>query len=120
VTLKTTIKAHVTSVFMNTGHFAEVCKRYIGGDAGNVASITGIPGDDKAATEDMVGRGYTHVRTFDFAATSKLEEKDSVMIGSLRYEVAHITDPDLGMRTATLGRYQPEVKGGKYIRKGTF
>ena len=114
------MREHVSTVFMNTDHFAESCKRYILGDPGNIKVITGIPGDDRSATEDMVGRGYTHVRTFDFAETATLEEKDSVIVGELRYEVVHITDPDLGMRTATLGRYQPETKGGKYIRKGSF
>lgn len=120
MTLKATIKAHVSSVLMNTNHFAESCPRLVGGDPGNIKLITGIPGDDRAATEDMVGRGYSHVRTFDFAEASVLEEKDSVIVGDLRYEVVHITDPDLGMRTATLGRYQPETRGGKYIRKGSF
>jgi hypothetical protein len=120
MTLRSQIIADVSTVFLQTDEFAESCKRYIGGDPGNIQLITGIPGDDRAATEDMVGRGYTHVRTFDFAEASVLEEKDSVVVSELRYEVVHITDPDLGMRTAILGRYQPEVKGGKYIRKGTF
>lgn len=120
MTLKATIKAHVSSVFMNTDHFAESCPRYIAGDPGNIKLITGVPGDDRPATSDMVGHGYTHMRTFEFAETSVLEEKDSVIVGGIRYEVVHITDPDLGARTATLGRYQPETKGGKYIRKGSF
>jgi len=120
VTLKSTIEAHVSTVFLNTDHFAYSCPRYIAGDPGNIRLIIGVPGDDRPSTSDMFGRGYTHMRTFDFAATATLEEKDSVVVGELRYEVAHITDPDLGMRTATLGRYQPEVKGGKYIRKGSF
>lgn len=118
MSLNQLINEHVSSVFMNTDHFAESCKRYVGGDPGNVKLITGVPGDDRAATDDMAGRGYTHVRTFDFAEASVLEEKDSLVIGSIRYEVVHITDPDLGMRTAMLGRYQPETKGGKYIRRG--
>lgn len=118
MTLRDQMIADVSTVFLDEDGFAESCKRYIGGDAGNVQAITGIPGDDRAATEDMAGRGYTHVRTFDFAETSKLEEKDSLLIGSLRYEVVHVTDPDLGMRTATLGRYQPETKGAKYVRRG--
>lgn len=120
MTLKATIEAHVSSVFMNTDHFALSCPRYVAGDPGNIKLITGVPGDDRPATSDMFGRGYTHMRTFDFAKTSVLEEKDSVVVGELRYEVVHITDPDLGMRTATLGRYQPETKGGKYVRKGSF
>ena len=120
MTLRSQIIADVSTVFLDEDGFAEPCKRYVLGDPGNVKLITGIPGDDRSATEDMVGRGYTHVRTFDFAETATLEEKDSVVVGDLRYEVVHITDPDLGMRTATLGRYQPETKGGKYIRKGSF
>lgn len=112
------MREHVSTVFMNTDHFAETHKRFVGGDEGDIRSITGIPGDDMAATEDVRGRGYTHTRTFDIAEGTALFEKDAIKIGSLRYEVDVITDPVLGMRTAKLVRTQQEVKGGRVFRNG--
>lgn len=112
------IISDVADVFMQTTDFAETHKRLIGGDEGNVRSITGIPGDDMAATEDVRGRGYTHVRTFDIAEGTALLEGDAIRIGTLRYEVGPISDPVLGMRTAKLMRTQQEVKGGRVFRNG--
>lgn len=118
MSLKRLIEEQVTSVFLNTDHFAQNCQRLVAGDDGNVRSIVGVPGDDMAATDDLRGRGYTHMRTFDFAETSTLVEKDAVKIGSLRYEVDVVSDPVLGMRTAKLVRTQQEVKGGRVFRNG--
>lgn len=111
-------REHVSTVFMNTDHFAESCPRYINGDEGDILLITGIPGDDMVATDDIRGRGYTHSRTFDIAESTVLNVKDAVKIGELRYEVVHVSDPVLGMKTAKLARTQQEVRGGKVFRNG--
>lgn len=103
---------------MNTEHFAESCKRLVGGDEGNISLITGIPGDDMVATDDVRGRGYTHSRTFDIAEATVIKEADAIKIGTLRYEVVRVTDPVLGMKTAHLARTQQEVRGGKVFRTG--
>jgi hypothetical protein len=112
------MREHVSTVFMNTEHFAETHQRLIGGDEGNIRSIVGIPGDDMVATDDVRGRGYTHSRTFDIAEGTALSEKDAIKIGSIRYEVVKVGDPVLGMKTAHLGRTMQEVKGGKVFRNG--
>lgn len=112
------MREHVSTVFMNTDHFAETCQRLVGGDEGDVRSITGIPGDDMAIEDDSRGRGYTHRRTFDFAESSTLLPTDAIKISGIRYEIDSITDPVHGIRTANLVRYQPEQKGGKPIRQG--
>lgn len=118
MSLNQLISEHVSAVFLNTDHFAETCKRLVGGDDGHIVSIIGIPGDDMAATDDVRGRGYTHSRTFDIAETSTLTEQDAIRIGSLRYEVVHVSDPSQGMKTAKLARTQQEVKGGRIFRTG--
>jgi len=118
MSLNRLIEEHVSTVFLNTDHFAETCQRFVGGDAGNIKTIIGIPGDDMPAIDDVRGRGYTHSRTFDIAETSTLTEADAVQIGSLRYEVVHVSDPMHGMKTAKLGRTQQEVKGGRVFRTG--
>jgi hypothetical protein len=112
------MREHVSTVFMNHGHFAEEQRRLIAGDDGDIRSIVGIPGDDMVATDDVRGRGYTHMRTFDLAEETVLNEKDAIKIGSLRYEVVHVSDPVLGMKTAKLARTQQEVKGGRVFRTG--
>lgn len=118
MTLKALMESHVTSVFLNTDHFAETCQRFVGGDDGNIKTIVGIPGDDMPAIDDVRGRGYTHTRTFDVAEATVLNEKDAVRIGDLRYEVVHVSDPVHGMKTAKLARTQQEVKGGRVFRNG--
>ena len=118
MSLSQLMNEHVSTVFMNTDHFAETCQRFVGGDEGNIRTIVGVPGDDMAATDDVRGRGYTHSRTFDIAETSTLTEQDAIRIGSLRDEVVHVSDPSQGMKTAKLARTQQEVKGGRIFRTG--
>ena len=118
MSLSQLMNEHVSTVFMITDHFAETCQRFVGGDEGNIRTIVGVPGDDMAATDDVRGRGYTHSRTFDIAETSTLTEQDAIRIGSLRYEVVHVSDPSQGMKTAKLARTQQEVKGGRIFRTG--
>ncbi len=113
MSLNRLIEEHVSTVFMNTDHFAETCQRFVGGDDGNITTIIGIPGDDMPAIDDVRGRGYTHSRTFDIAETVVLYEDEAVRIGDLRYEVVKISDPVMGMKTASLGRTDQKVKGGR-------
>lgn len=118
MSLNDLIISDVDDVFLQIDDFAETCQRFVGGDEGNIRSIVGIPGDDMTATDDVRGRGYTHSRTFDFAETSTLTQSDAIRIGSLRYEVVHVSDPMQGMRVAKLARTQQEVKGGRVFRTG--
>ena len=112
------MREHVSTVFMNTDHFAEVCRRLVNSDEANLQNITGIAGDDTVATDDQKGRGYTHQRPFEFADAATLNPTDAVKVGDLVYQIDMISDPVHGMRTATLVRYEPEAKGGKYVRRG--
>jgi hypothetical protein len=118
MSLNRLIEEHVSTVFLNTEHFAETCQRFVAGDDGNIKSIIGIPGDDMPAIDDVRGRGYTHSRSFEISEATVLNEKDSVRIGDVRYEVVHVSDPIHGMKTAKLGRTQQEVKGGRVFRTG--
>ena len=119
MSLKDLIVSDVSDVFMQTEDgFAESVYRLVGGDDGNIKIIVGIPGDDMPAIDDGRGRGYTHTRSFDFVESIPLQEKDAIRIGSLRYEVEHVSDPVLGMKTAKLTRTQQDVKGGRVFRTG--
>lgn len=112
------MREHVSTVFMNTDHFAETCQRLVSGDEGDIKTIVGIPGDDMAVEDDARGRGHTHRRAFEFSEASTLLPTDAIKISGTRYEIDSITDPLHGMRTANLVRYQPEQKGGRPIRQG--
>lgn len=118
MSLSQLMREHVSTVFMNTDHFADTVYRLVGGDDGNIKPIVGIAGDDMPAVDDGRGRGYTHTRSFDFAEAIQLQEKDAIRIGTLRYEVEHVSDPVHGMKTAKLVRYKAEAKGAKVLRNG--
>jgi hypothetical protein len=118
MTLREQIIADVSSVFLNTDEFAATCRRLVDGEEGDSRPIVGIASGDQFATEDLRGRGYTHMRFFTIAEATVLSEKDAIRIGSLRYEVESIADPVMGSKMARLMRYQQETKSGRVFRNG--
>lgn len=118
MTFRDLITSDVTTVFLDVDDFAEAMLRFVGGDPANGKSFVGVAGDDVAVPDSDHGRGYTHSRTVEFAATATLSPTDALKIGSLVYQVESITDPVHGMQSAKLVRYEPETKGAKYVRRG--
>lgn len=112
------ILADVDDVFLQTDDFAQTVLRYIGGDSGNVRQITAMVTLDPVAIDDGRGRGYLHSATMLLNADTPITEGDSVKVGELRYEVKKPGDPQYGMRTVMITRYQADVKGGKVFRNG--
>jgi hypothetical protein len=103
---------------MRTDHFADSIVRYVGGDAGDIRTITGIATEDMPDVDDGRGRGYIHRRTIETAAATVIVAGDAVKIGSNRYEVEKVDDPTNGLKTVHVVRYQPETQGLKPLGNG--
>ena len=112
------IEEHVSSVFLNTEHFADTIIRYIGGDAGNTSSFTGIITMDGTQIDDGRGRGFDHMASLVIGSATRMEVGDALKHGDERYEVKTVGEIEHGMRTCLLVRYQPQMKGGKVFRNG--
>ena len=118
MTLASQILADVDDVFLQLDDFASQVIRYVGGDSGNSKAITGVVTLGGVSTNDGRGRGYDHDATMLLNSDVAITVGDAIKHGDDRYEVKHVGDPQYGMRTVTLRRYQPEVKGGKLFRTG--
>jgi hypothetical protein len=112
------IEEHVTSVFMNTEHFASTVLRYIDGDSSNIAQIVAVVNVTNSTFEDQRGRGYAHRAEMFLASSITLNPSDAIKYGDNRYEIEAIGDEEHGMRVVKLIRYQPETRGAKPIRTG--
>lgn len=118
MSLANLIAADVANVLFDENDFASSILRYIGGDEGNATTITAISFDGGVQTNDSRGRGYDHIATLVLISTVAINVGDAIKYGTERYEVKAVGDPELGIRTVLLTRYQPEVKGGKVFRNG--
>jgi len=118
MTLASQILTDVDEVFLDLDDFAQAVLRYVGGDASNTKTFTAVVTLDPAAVDDGRGRGYAHRATMVMNSDIPICEGDAIKVGELRYEVVTKGDPQYGMRTVVLNRYQPEVRGGKVFRNG--
>ncbi len=116
--LSTLINEHVTSVFMNTEHFATSVFRYVDGDDGRMVAITGIVTIQPAEQDDMRGRGYVHRGEILLQEDVKITATDAIKYDGNRYEVVTVGDAEHGMRTIQIQRYQPESQGGRPLKTG--
>ena len=118
MSLNQLIDEHVTTVFLNTDHFAETMRRYICGDSDNVTNFVGIVTVDGTNINDARGRGFDHAATLVLSSDIQMNVGDAILHGEDRYEVKTVGAAEHGMRTCQLNRYQPEVRGGKVFRNG--
>ena len=118
MSLANQILSDVDDVFLNLDDFAETIIRYIGGDVGNISSFTGIVTVEQTQVNDGRGRGFDHMASLVLSSDVTIAVGDAIKHGDERYEVKTVGDPEHGMRTCHLVRYQPEVKGGKIFRNG--
>ena len=118
MTLAAQMIADVSTVFMNTDDFASSVIRYIGGDVSNTRSITAIVTLSPVQENSDRGRGYMHRATMDLSEDVVLTTADAIKYDGDRYEIEGIGAAEHGMRTVSLIRYQPEVRGGKVFRNG--
>jgi hypothetical protein len=108
----------VADVFLQTDDFATQIIRYVGGDEGNIKTFVGIVTLHPAMTNDGRGRGYDHTADVVFAEATELLPGDAIKHDGNRYEVKAVTEAEHGMKSATVTRYQAEVKGAKVLRNG--
>lgn len=118
MTLKSLMASDVPDVFLQTDDFADTIIRYVGGDAGNVKTFVGIVTLHPAMTNHERGRGTDQTADLVLSSDIPLCSGDAIKFGDERYEVKAVGDPEHGMKTASLLRYIPEVRGGKVLRSG--
>ena len=111
MSLNQLIDRHVETVFFNTDHFAEQILRYVGGDTGNIAKITGIIDVLPPVIDDMRGRGYIHEGTIELPESVEIFAGDAIYFNGHRYEVKAPQDAIHGMKTVPIVRYQSEHAG---------
>jgi len=116
VSLQTLISEHVSSVFLNTDHFAESIKRYIGDSKTSVQTLTGIVNFEKP--QQNYDRGTeTHIRgEVIFSEDVTVTTSDTLLIGGFEYAVENVNPASDGMFTAFIVRRVPQVKGGRPLR----
>ena len=116
MSLQTLISEHVSSVFLNTDHFAESIKRYIGDSKTSVQTLTGIVNFEKP--QQNYDRGTeTHIRgEVIFSEDVTVTTSDTLLIGGFEYAVENVNPASDGMFTAFIVRRVPQVKGGRPLR----
>jgi hypothetical protein len=118
MSLNRLIEEHVETVFLRTDHFADTVHRYKNGERINGGDFTGIVTITQAEPTDQFGKGQLQHATLVCASTVELKVGDALRHDGIRYEVESITDPEHGMVTVQMIRYQGELRGGKELRNG--
>ena len=118
MSLKDLMISDVSDVFLQLDDFADTIIRYVGGDAGNVKTFTGIVTIHPAMASHDRGRGTDQAAELVLSSDVALAAGDAIKFGDERYEVKAVSDPEHGMKTASLYRYIPEMRGGKVLRSG--
>jgi hypothetical protein len=111
MTLRELIESDVAAVFLNTEDFAEQITRYIGGDDGNVQTMTAIVEIDQPTFEKSRGRGYETRATVMVEDAVTVATGDAFLIRSERYEVLTVKPVEHGAREVTCVRYASEARG---------
>lgn len=115
MSLSQLIDEHVSTVFLNTDHFAETFLRYRAN--ASTISVTGILTVQQPQVNDDRGRGFSHSASLWFKSTTDIEPHDRLK-GDVNWQVSTVTEAEHGARTATLVRYEPEVRGKSNLRTG--
>lgn len=118
MSLSDMIATDVGDVFLQTEDFATTVHRYKNGERINGGDFTGIVTITQAEPTDQFGKGQLQHATLVCASTVELKVGDALRHDGIRYEVESITDPEHGMVTVQMKRYQGELRGGKELRNG--
>lgn len=105
-------------MFLNTDHFADVCKRYKGGSDTDVRTFSAVVTLPPADETDAYGRGQIQRATLVCASTEQLTQRDAVGHAGLRYEVESVSAPEHGMITVQLKLYEGDLRGAKQLKNG--
>ena len=114
MTLASQILTDVSEVFLNTDDFAEPVYRLEGGDVGSQTTIAAavVRLKDPEIVESK-GRGTIIKADVLLPEAQIILFGDALLIGGLRYEVVHVSDPQHGMKTASVTRYSGQTVGVK-------
>ena len=117
MSLKTLIEEHVTSVFLNTDHFAEQIVRYTGGIEAQASTITGIVTwkDDERSDSD---RGRATVRRGEvmFSSGITVDMSDALKIGGVRCEIETVGPVQDGAFIVGIIRREAQTRGAAIQR----
>lgn len=114
MSLQDLIEEHATSVFLNVDHFAEVVYRLEGGDVGSQTTIAAaIVTLKEPEIVESKGRGTIIKADVLLPQAQTILFGDALLIGGLRYEVVHVSDPQHGTKTAYVTRYSGQTVGVK-------
>lgn len=111
MTLSSLISSDVSSVFLNTGEFAETVTRYARGSASSQTSLTAVVSLEQPDFESSRGRGFEIRGAAMFASTVTLNQADALIVRGERYEVRTVKPAAFGIIEVTLVRYVPDAKG---------
>lgn len=121
MTLKALIESHVSTVFLNTDHFADgQIIRYIGGDVGQIKYFTGQVTWGPAVFDSTGGRATVQTGEVWFSASVEMNKGDALNIEGNRVEVTGVDAPQYGAKTARFTFKVPETKGAAPLRTGGF
>jgi hypothetical protein len=114
MSLNQLIREHVTTVFLNTAHFAETVIRYAGGAVDRQTEITAIVTWMPSDVSESRGKGYLRKCEMLVSDSVTITPADAFKIGDTRCEVTSIDNKQDGSRVVHLQQYESEAKG---IRK---
>ena len=118
MTLKTTIAGHVSSVFLNSNHFAETVLRYVGGIKGRMEQVTALLDWDSTNTAYERDRATRRVSSLMVISTQAVTVKDVFKVNGDIISVASVGPVQDGAIIVQLNQYVPQVKGGTPLRTG--
>lgn len=118
MTLKTTIAGHVSTVFLDTTHFAETVKRYVGGVKGTVENVTALIAWDATQTAYSRDRATSRASSLMVASAQVVSVDDSFKVGADLIQVETVGPIQDGAKIVTLKQYIPQTKGGAPLRTG--
>lgn len=105
------ITSDVADVFLVTDDFAEVVRRYAGGDVSKSSAVTAIVTWQPVQVSTDRGRAYTQEAELLISSDVTISETDAFAIGSRRCEVISVTESDDGVKTVMVKYNKPAEKG---------
>ena len=116
--LKDIIATHVSTVFLNTEHFADTVRRYRNGDLKDGIDFVAVVSVSDANISEHLGRGTTVRASMVCAEAADVRATDKVRHNGIDYEVETVSNAEHGMKTVTMQQYSGEFRGAKFLRTG--
>jgi hypothetical protein len=114
--LNTLISEHMSSVFLNTDHFAETMTRYAGGVEAQSSTITGMVTWEKVAQDDTRGRATMVRGEVIVSADTEISISDALVINDAVYSIDGVSPAQDGAMLVSVLRRLPETKGARPLR----